>query len=161
MINKVLGRMEALKGFIQISTKSRNELIGDMPTPCRTFVNGEIARLDNYGRLWSPWLKGRFPVGCEVQLSKTQEGFQIEAGMNKSINTVPTIECKSETELLLQISKIKCRIKAKFMILDQFLKSEEAILFHLENWSKIFDQLITIELNKPLTDKDILTYANT
>jgi hypothetical protein len=26
-------------------------------TPFKTFVNGEPARLDNYGRLWSPSLK--------------------------------------------------------------------------------------------------------
>jgi len=78
MVDKVLGRMEVLKGFIQIPTKSRNELIGDVSTPCKTLVNGKTARIDNYGRLWSPFLKGKFPVGSRVQLIKTKEGFQIE-----------------------------------------------------------------------------------
>jgi len=57
MVKKKLGEMEVSKGFIQIPMKSRNELIGDLLTPFKTFVNGEPARLDNYGRLWSPSLK--------------------------------------------------------------------------------------------------------
>jgi len=57
MINKKLGRMEVSKGFIQIPAKSRKELIGNLLTPFKTFVNGEPARLDNYERLWSPSLK--------------------------------------------------------------------------------------------------------
>ena len=58
MVNKVLGRMEVLRGFVQIPTKDRNELIGDMLAPCATFVNGETARLDKHGRIWSSFLKG-------------------------------------------------------------------------------------------------------
>jgi len=77
MVSKVLGRMEVLKGFIQIPAKSRNELIGDLSMPCETLVNGHTARLDNYGRLWSPFLKSRFPLGSRVQLTITKEGFQV------------------------------------------------------------------------------------
>lgn len=77
MVSKVLGRMEILKGFIQIPTKNRKELIGDLSTPCETLVNGHIARVDNYGRLWSSFLKNRFPPGSQVQLTKTKEGFQV------------------------------------------------------------------------------------
>lgn len=56
MINKKLGRMEVSEGFIQIPAKSRNELIGDLLTSFKTFVNGEPARLtitsDFFGHLY-------------------------------------------------------------------------------------------------------------
>ena len=86
MVEKVLGRMEVLKGFVQISTKSRNELIGDMHIPCKTLVNGETARIDNYGRLWAPSLKGKFSPGSRVQLTKTREGFQVELIKNTELH---------------------------------------------------------------------------
>jgi len=78
MVDKVLGRMEVLRGFVQVPTKSRNELIGDMPTPCKTLVNGETARIDNYGRLWCPCLKDKFRIGSRIQLIKTKESCQAE-----------------------------------------------------------------------------------
>jgi len=60
MISKTLRKMEALRGFVQIPAKNRSELIGNTPLPCSTTLNGNLARLDKYGRLWSPFLKGRF-----------------------------------------------------------------------------------------------------
>jgi len=77
VVNKVLSKMEVLKGFIQIPASSRNELMRNMSTPCKTLVNRHSARLDNYGRLWSPFLKGKFSLGSRVQLTKTKEGFQV------------------------------------------------------------------------------------
>lgn len=82
MLNKVLGRMEVLKGFIRIPASSRNELIGNISTPCHTLVNGHPARLDKYGRLWSPFLKGKFSLGSRVKLTKTKEGFQVDLSEN-------------------------------------------------------------------------------
>jgi len=55
MVNKKLGKMEVSKGFIHIPAKSRNELIGDLLTPFKTFVNGEPARLtitSDFGHLY-------------------------------------------------------------------------------------------------------------
>jgi site-specific DNA-methyltransferase (adenine-specific) len=78
MVNKILGKMEVTKGFIQIPAKSREELIGDRVTPFETFVNKEPARIDNYGRLWSPWLKGRFSVGSCLRIMKTENGYFVE-----------------------------------------------------------------------------------
>ena len=91
--------MEVLRGFIQIPTKSRNDLIGDMLTPCKTLVNGEAAKIDNYGRLWSRFLKGKFPIGSRVQLLKTKEGFQIELVKNASNDVVSMIKTQTKTEL--------------------------------------------------------------
>lgn len=82
MVDKVLGRMEVLKGFIQIPTKSRNELIGDKLAPCAILVNGEAARVDKQGRIWSPFLKGKFYVGSHVQLTRTKEGLEIKQTQN-------------------------------------------------------------------------------
>lgn len=60
MVSKILGKMEVLRGFIQIRAESRLELIGSMHLPCPTVLNSEPARLDKYGRLWSPYLKDSF-----------------------------------------------------------------------------------------------------
>jgi len=99
MVDKVLGRMEVLRGFIQIPIKNRNELIGNMSTPCKTLVNGQTARIDNYGRLWSPCLKDKFRIGSRVQLVKIKEGFQIEPVANTSKDVISGMEHKTETEL--------------------------------------------------------------
>jgi len=77
MISKTLRKMEALRGFVQIPAKNRSELIGNTPLPCSTTLNGNLARLDKYGRLWSPFLKGRFTSGSRIQLIKLKKGFHI------------------------------------------------------------------------------------
>lgn len=71
MVSKVLGKMEVFRGFIHVPTRGRFELIGDIRLPCFTKLNGEPARIDKYGRLWSSYLKGRFSVGTRVELIKT------------------------------------------------------------------------------------------
>jgi len=98
MVNKVLGRMEALKGFIQIPVEGRGELTGDLPTPCKTLVNDEPARLDNYGRLWSPSLKGKFSAGSLVQITKTEHGYQIKPIVASSESPISTVKQTKETE---------------------------------------------------------------
>ena len=98
MVEKVLGRTEVLKGFVQVPAKSRNELIGDMPIPCKTLVNGEIARIDNYGRLWSPSLKGRFSPFSRIQLIKTHDGFLVELVKGTCNDVVSTSEQRNENE---------------------------------------------------------------
>src|SRR3990170_1411318 len=78
MVEKILGRMEVLKGFIRIPAESRKEFTGDIPVPSETLLNGENARLDSYGRLWSSFLISKFPLGSRVQLVKTTECFRVE-----------------------------------------------------------------------------------
>lgn len=77
MLEKALGRMEVLKGFIQIPAESHEEFIRNMPVPSRTTLNGEAARIDSYGRLWASSLKGKFPAGCQIRLTRTESGFQV------------------------------------------------------------------------------------
>lgn len=83
MVNKALGKMETVRGFIRIPTKSRHELVGDVPTPFRTLLNGNPARVDRYGRIWSPYLKNRFPVGSWVKISKNENGFEVDLAKNQ------------------------------------------------------------------------------
>jgi site-specific DNA-methyltransferase (adenine-specific) len=77
MVQKSLKKMECSLGFVQIPSTKRSELIGDTQLPCSTKVNGCEARLDKFGRLWSPALKSRFTLGTIVELVKTDVGYDI------------------------------------------------------------------------------------
>jgi DNA modification methylase len=78
MASKILKKMEVLNGFIQIPVDNRMELIGNTPLPFSTVLNGNPARFDTRGRLWSSYLRNRFPVGTEVMISKVENGYKIE-----------------------------------------------------------------------------------
>jgi site-specific DNA-methyltransferase (adenine-specific) len=108
MIEKALGRMEVLKGFIQIPAENRKEFTGDMPVPFKTLLNGETARLDNYGRLWSSSLKSRFQLGSRVQLVKTAEGFEVNLVTNSNKESLSRAQQKNdEAPRALNAKKIK------------------------------------------------------
>jgi len=77
MTRKILRKMECLLGFIQIPSSVRSELIGSSKLPCFTTLNGFKARIDKYGRLWSSYLKERFPVGTVINIVKTKEGYYV------------------------------------------------------------------------------------
>jgi len=77
MVSKILRKMEVLRGFIQIPVESKNELIGNASLPCYTTLNGNPARLDKYGRLWSQYLKNKFFIDTKVEISKTEDGYRI------------------------------------------------------------------------------------
>jgi len=111
MIEKILGRMEVLKGFIQIPAKNLKEFTGDMPVPFRTLLNGETARLDSYGRLWSSHLKGRFPLGSRIQLVKTAEGFKVELIANSDKESFSSAQRKNEVIRSLNAEKTKNIVK--------------------------------------------------
>jgi len=99
MVNKILRKKEIQLGFVRIPTKSRSELIGSAALPYVTTLNGNPARLDRYGRLWSSFLKEKFHAGCQIQLVRNELGFQIELCMNKLQNAVPRSKLKNETDL--------------------------------------------------------------
>lgn len=77
MATKVLGKMEATRGFIYLPKKIRSEIIGDISLPCSTTLNGNPARLDKRFRLWSAYLKGRFLTGDLVNIKKTEGGYVV------------------------------------------------------------------------------------
>jgi len=96
MVEKTLERMEVRRGFIQIPSKSRKELIGDMPLPSTTSLNASPAKIDKYGRLWSSFLKNKFHVGESVEISRAEGGFLIKSIEKKDIAI-------SETQILEKV----------------------------------------------------------
>jgi len=100
---KVIEKMESQRGFVQIPTKSRQELIGDVHLPLTTLVNGNPARLDKYGRIWSPFLKNRFPVGASVKISKIENGFLVELAKRESAGVIA--ELSDEKRFFTPIEK--------------------------------------------------------
>jgi site-specific DNA-methyltransferase (adenine-specific) len=77
MVNKILQKMECLLGFIYIPSSDKSELLRNVALPCTTTLNGYKARIDRHGRLWSQYLKKRFPVGIEIEMIRTEEGYHI------------------------------------------------------------------------------------
>lgn len=82
MVSKALKKMEVLRGFIQIPAENHFELVGNTILPCFTMLNDNTARLDKYGRLWSPYLKNRFSVGTKIELSRTENGYKVALNEN-------------------------------------------------------------------------------
>lgn len=79
MASKILKKMEVLNGFIQIPVDKRMELIGNTPLPFSTVLNDNPARFDTSGRLWSSYLRNRFPVGTKVIISKVENVYKVES----------------------------------------------------------------------------------
>jgi len=96
MVSKALKRKEVELGFIHIPAKNRAELMGDMPPPFDTKLNDLPAKVDKYGRIWSDYLKNRYMVGTEVDISRNDFGFQIAIdGLkqeDKSMKEAKTLE---------------------------------------------------------------------
>jgi len=88
MVEKVIEKMESQKGFVQIPTKNRQELIGDASLPLTILLNGNPARLDKYGRIWSPFLKNKFNVGARVKISKIENGFLVELAPGEGADVI-------------------------------------------------------------------------
>jgi len=105
MGTKTLKKMEVDLGFVYIPVKSRAELIGDTPTPFDTNLNDFPAKVDKNGRLWSDYLRNRFPVNTEVTLSRNETGFQVSANGQKEVT--PVLENIQAAEALEQGVKPK------------------------------------------------------
>jgi len=100
MTEKVIEKMESQKGFVQIPARSRQELVGDVSLPLTTSVNGNPARLDKYGRIWSPFLKNKFNAGAHVKISRTESGFLVELSNDECADV--TTKAQEERQLLAQ-----------------------------------------------------------
>jgi site-specific DNA-methyltransferase (adenine-specific) len=77
MVNKILQKMECHLGFIYIPSSDKSELLKNVKLPCITTLNGHKARIDKHGRIWSEYLKKRFMVGDEIEITRTEEGYHI------------------------------------------------------------------------------------
>jgi site-specific DNA-methyltransferase (adenine-specific) len=104
MVTKTLKKMEVDLGFVHIPSKNRAELIGNMPTPFDTNLNNFPAKVDRYERIWSDYLKNRFPVNTEVTLSRNERGFQVFANGQKQGHPISeSIQIKEEVEVSTNI----------------------------------------------------------
>jgi len=109
MVSKVLQRMEVVRGFIQIPTESLPELIGNSKVPYLTMLNDNPAKIDKYGRLWSPFLKNKFAVGTKVELGKTENGFQVTSNKTQE-SALNRTEQKEEAAMPSNIFESKSDI---------------------------------------------------
>jgi DNA modification methylase len=92
MLKKTLKKMEVTRGFIRIPTQKKAELLGNEATPFRTKLNDSPARVDNYGRIWSDYLKNRFAVNTEVTIDKSDAGFQLSEKRQEQEKAYPILE---------------------------------------------------------------------
>ena len=83
----------------------RLELIGNIPLPYSTTLNGNSARLDKYGRLWSEYLKNRFSTGTGVEINKTEEGYQVTLNTNKKEHVLSEVVQQEGTLVNLETEK--------------------------------------------------------
>jgi len=116
MVGKVLKKMEILRGFIQIPAESESELIGNIRLPCSTLLNGNPARLDKYGRLWSPYLKNRFSIGTEVELNKIENGYQVV--VHGSEDERSASEMRQQNEVTLASPSLESKTNAYWKVLE-------------------------------------------
>jgi len=89
MVVKTLKKMEVKLGFIHIPARYRAELIGGTPVPFETKLNDVPAKVDRFGRLWSDYLRNRFPVDTQIMISKNNGGFQITVNERKDESLGP------------------------------------------------------------------------
>ena len=68
MVTKTLKKMEVSLGFVHIPAQHRAELLGDTPAPFETKLNELPAKVDRQGRLWSDYLKNKYPVNHFIYL---------------------------------------------------------------------------------------------
>ena len=104
MATKTLKRKEVALGFINIPAKNRAELIGNTPIPFNTKLNEEPAKIDKYGRLWSEYLKNRYPINTEVTIERNEDGFLVTMKVQKQdeditdLDKMPIAENAKKTE---------------------------------------------------------------
>ena len=96
MVTKTL-KKEVELGFVHIPVKNRAELLGELVAPFETKLNDSPAKFDKYGRLWSYYLKRRFPTGTQITISKNDGGLEISAIEKQEGNTALQMTAPIET----------------------------------------------------------------
>jgi site-specific DNA-methyltransferase (adenine-specific) len=123
MVSKALKKMEVLRGFIQIPAERKFELIGETTLPRVTTLNGNPARLDKYGRLWSLSIKNKFSVGNRVEISKTDNGYQVVPVTSEQKRIISEMKQKEEAKLnSLDLSKYTTEIPSK--LINQIIEGD-------------------------------------
>jgi len=108
--------MEVHRGFIQIPAESLSKLIENNHLPFFTTLNGNSARFDKHGRLWSPFLKNKFLVGTKVELDKTENGYHVAPSGSKE--ECFASEMKQQKEAMLVYPSSESRTDVYWKVLD-------------------------------------------
>jgi DNA modification methylase len=135
MVTKTLKKMEVSLGFVHIPAKHRAELIGDTPVPFETKLNELPAKIDRQGRLWSDYLKNKYPVNTQITISKNCEGFQIAAVNQKQENlsteTVQPQEIIDSRVIVPAVSKMVQTVEHGKKLNIGFMKSCDCASSHI------------------------------
>ncbi len=133
MTHKILQKMECLVGFIYIPSSEKSKLLMNVKLPCTTTLNGHRARIDRHGRIWSPYLKKRFQVGTEIEMTRTSEGFHVFPTNAKEKTTSFKTGKKDKTEFVgfdvgeyVKVSVVEPYFQANSICIfnDDILKTE-------------------------------------
>lgn len=159
MVTKTLKKMEVGLGFVQIPAQHRAELIGNSQTPFETKLNEMPAKVDRQGRLWSNYLKDKYPINTQVTISKNCDGFQI-ATVDQKQECLNTEEGQQEKiELKTQVppaSKIAQTIEDERKLNINYVKTCDCPSCHIscitaKEWVK---SQVTIQ-QFPMTEDEI------
>lgn len=104
MVTKTLKKMEVTLGFVQIPAQNRAELIGETQPPFETKLNEIPAKVDKRGRLWSNYLRDKYPINTQVTISKNCDGFQIEVAAEKQERLGKEDEQLEKKDMEIEIS---------------------------------------------------------
>jgi site-specific DNA-methyltransferase (adenine-specific) len=151
MVSKILQKMEVLLGFINIPSSGKFELIGNTKLPCSTVLNGYEAKIDRYGRIWSKYLKKRFPIGTEVEITKAENEYRVvPIRAEESSN----YEIKQTSDLAYKISFEE---KMKAFSQECYFKSNSIYIFNddILKITTIKDNSIDLIVTSPPYDVDI------
>lgn len=91
MLKKTLKKMEVIHGFIHIPAGKKTELLGNYTPPFHTKLNDSPPRVDVYGRIWSDFLKNKFPVDTEVTVDRYEDGFKVISNCERAADSVTNI----------------------------------------------------------------------
>src|SRR3972149_4856323 len=135
MVTKTLKKMEVSLGFVHIPAQHRAELLGDTPAPFETKLNELPAKVDRQGRLWSDYLKNKYPVNTQITISKNCEGFQIAAVNQKQENlsteTVQPQEIIDSRVIVPAVSKMVQTVEHGKKLNIGFMKSCDCASSHI------------------------------
>jgi site-specific DNA-methyltransferase (adenine-specific) len=126
MVTKALKRKELELGFIQIPLKERANLLGQKEVPYETRLNGVLAKVDKYGRIWSDVIRQKFQVDTFVNVSKSSDGFiltPIEKGQSKII-----LDNKPENQTLIPIDN--CFLDISKIATKPFFRTNSTSVFN-------------------------------
>ena len=144
MVTKVLRQKEVELGFVQVPLKSRAELFGDMAVPFDTKLNDLPAKVDKYGRIWSGYLKDRFPVNTEVTLSRNESGFQVTANGQKP-EAIAALESAQAEEAIEQ----KVEPKQKHVVSAEVPHVNTLVFGSSVNMQELADKSVSLVVTSP------------